>query len=163
MWKLDYDDVFDLLLSFPADENGFMNDAWDIDRRKVPEYLDSLHDMSRGVGLRDGYVPMTKYALVNDAGELVGIFNIRHRLTKQLRNGAGHIGYGIAPAYRNRGYATEGLRLCLDKAKDIISEDVVLMSALKSNSASLAVQMKNGARIDHEDEQDYFTTIPLPD
>ena len=39
------------------------------------------------VGLPDGWVPATKYILVNDEGDYVGIFNLRHRLTDFLRNG----------------------------------------------------------------------------
>ena len=63
-------------------------------------------------------MPVTKYILVNDQGEYVGIFNLRHELNDALMEGAGHIGYGIAPEWRGRGYATEGLRLLLIKARD---------------------------------------------
>ena len=55
-----------------------------------------MRDESLGVGLPDGWVPATKYILVNDEGDYVGIFNLRHRLTDFLRNGPGHIGYGVA-------------------------------------------------------------------
>ena len=47
--------------------------------------------------------------LENDEGDYVGIVNLRHCLNEALRQGAGHIGYGIRPEYRGRGYATAAL------------------------------------------------------
>ncbi|MCI1636580.1 MAG: GNAT family N-acetyltransferase [Bifidobacterium crudilactis] len=161
MWRLDADKVFDLVSSFPQDENGFENDAWDIHREGIPRYLHTLEDIAHGKVLHKGWVPATKFALLDDDDNAVGIFNLRHRLNTQLRNGAGHIGYGIARAYRGRGYASRGLHLCLLKAKTLIDEDEVYMSVLKTNHASLAAQLKNGARIDHENELEYFTRITL--
>lgn len=114
-----------------------------------------------GIGLPDGYVPATKYVLINDEGSYVGIFNIRHRLNDGLREGAGHIGYAISGEYRARGYATAGLRLCLERARTLIDEDEAYLSVLKSNTASLKVQKRCGARIDHENESEYFTRIRL--
>ena len=96
-------------------------------------------------------MPATKYILlVNDEGDYVGIFNLRHRLTDFLRNGPGHIGYGIAREYRGHGYATAGLKLTLAKARELGIEEAYL-SVHKTNPASLAVQQHCGARIDHED------------
>ena len=37
-----------------------------------------------------------------------------------LRKGAGHIGYGILPEYRGKGYAKKGLVLAIEKCKEII-------------------------------------------
>ena len=75
-------------------------------------------------------MPDTVYILENEDGEYVGIFNFRHCLNDFLRNGPGHIGYGIGPKYH------------------------------KDNPASLRVQMKNGAYIHGETEQEYLTRIP---
>ncbi|MCI2148002.1 GNAT family N-acetyltransferase [Bifidobacterium crudilactis] len=161
MWRLDADKVFDLVSSFPQDENGFENDAWNMQREDIPRYLHTLEDIAHGKVLHKGWVPATKFVLLDDDDNAVGIFNLRHRLNAHLRSGAGHIGYGIARAYRGRGYASKGLHLCLLKAKTLIDENEVYMSVLKTNRASLAVQLKNGARIDHEDELEYFTRITL--
>ena len=35
------------------------------------------------------------------------------------------------------------------------------MNARKDNPASLKVQLRNGARVDHESGEEYFTRIPL--
>ena len=60
------------------------------------------------MNLPEGFVPDTVYLLETE-GEYVGIFNLRHRLTEGLIHGAGHIGYGISPKYRGKGYAAKGL------------------------------------------------------
>ena len=89
-----------------------------MDKAAFGEYVHDLENEAAGIGLKSGWVPATKYILVNDQGEYVGIVNLRHELNDALMEGAGHIGYGIAPEWRGRGYATEGLRLLLIKARD---------------------------------------------
>ena len=92
----------------------------------------------------------------------MGIVNLRHCLNEALRQGAGHIGYGIRPEYRGRGYATAALALALEEARKIVPEEEIYLSVHKDNPASLKVQLRNGARVDHEDDREYYTRIPLP-
>jgi predicted acetyltransferase len=44
---------------------------------------------------------------------LVGRVSIRHELNAFLADVGGHIGYGVRPRYRGRGFATEILRQAL--------------------------------------------------
>ena len=90
-----------------------------------------------------------------------GLFRVRHYLNDALRSGGGHIGYGIRDQYRGRGYATKGLALTIEKARDLVAEDELYLSVHKDNPASLRVQEKNGAYIHHSDEKEYYTRIPL--
>lgn len=112
------------------------------------------------MNLPEGFVPDTVYLLETE-GEYVGIFNLRHRLTEGLIHGAGHIGYGISPKYRGKGYAAKGLEMLLEIARKIVPEEEIYLSVHKDNLASLNVQKKNGAYIYHENEAEYFTRIPL--
>ena len=86
-WLADQERAFDLFAKFPAEETGFENPAAGMNRERFAAYVRGLRDESLGVGLPDGWVPATKYILVNDEGDYVGIFNLRHRLTDFLRNG----------------------------------------------------------------------------
>ncbi|MBW3082460.1 GNAT family N-acetyltransferase [Bifidobacterium phasiani] len=158
-WNANPERAYALFGAFPANEHGFVNDAYGMDRDEFARYLRRTEDMHAGRDLPPGYAPATKYILVNDEGEYVGIVNLRHRLNDALREGAGHIGYGIAPAYRGHGYATEGLRLALAIARDVHGIDEAYLSVDKDNPASLAVQRHCGARIDHENDTEYFTRI----
>ena len=75
-WLADPERAFDLFAKFPAEETGFENPAAGMDREQFAAYVRGLRDESLGVGLSDGWVPATKYILVNDEGDYVGIFNL---------------------------------------------------------------------------------------
>lgn len=160
LWEVDQKKAYDLQMSFPEDENGFTNPAFGKTVEKFAQYVEDKHAHSQGLCLPEGFVPDTVYVLENDEGDYVGIINLRHFLNDALRNGAGHIGYGIRQENRGRGYATAGLALALEEARKIVPEDEIYLSVHKDNPASLRVQLKNGARIHHEDEEEYFTRIP---
>jgi ubiquinone/menaquinone biosynthesis C-methylase UbiE len=64
----------------------------------------------------------------------------------------------VSQKYRGKGYATKGLELTLEKARQMCIHEVY-MSVNKDNPASLRVQLKNGAYIHHENEKEYFTRI----
>ena len=108
----------------------------------------------------NAFLVFSDYILINNKDEYVGLFKFRHTLNDTLRNGSGHIGYGISSRYRGKGYATQGLKLCLSIAKSM-NIDELYLSCNKSNPASLKVQQNNGAYIHHESDSQYFTRIPL--
>lgn len=108
------------------------------------------------------WVPSKTYFLVRESDEkIVGMINIRLSLNDYLKDGAGHIGYGIRKSKQGMGYATKGLKMLIELAKKIIPENEIYLSVHKDNLASLKVQQKNGAYIDHEDEEEYYTRIKL--
>ena len=159
-WQ-DADAIYQVLKELPADENGFMNPYYGIDKETfMHETMPKLIDTANSINLKPGYVPQTYYFLWED-NHIVGIYKLRHYLNENLRNGSGHIGYGILPAYRNQGYAKKGLALLLDIAKDVIREDEIYMASHKDNPASLHVQLANGAYIHHDDEEEVYTRLPI--
>lgn len=160
LWETDLKKAYELFQTFPQDENGFMNVAYGMEFDEFEILVKKCKDASLGIGLPEGYVPDTKYVL-EDYGNYVGIFNFRHFLTEGLRNGAGHIGYGISKYHRQKGYATKGLGMLISMVKDQIPEDEIYMSVHKSNIASLKAQLANGAYIHHEDEKEYYTRIKI--
>lgn len=81
--------------------------------------VQSLLDAEKGIGLQPGWVPDSTYWLINEEFRILGVVNIRHALTEHLMNCGGHIGYGIRPSERKKGYATELLRLSLEKTKEL--------------------------------------------
>ena len=114
---------------------------------------------AKGIGLPEGFVPATTLFLWNDT-EIVGLFRIRHYLNETLRSGAGHIGYFISKEHRGKGYATQGLRLTLRYAENIVPEAEYYLRVNKENPASLRVMLKNDGRIVGETEDKILVRIP---
>ncbi|MDO4312770.1 MAG: GNAT family N-acetyltransferase [Eubacteriales bacterium] len=160
LWEADLKKAYELQCSFEENEHGFVNSAYGYTYSQFIYYVEKCRAYSMGADLPEGYVPCTVFVLADDEGQYVGIFNLRHCLNDFLANGPGHIGYGISPDFRKRGYATKGLALVLQEAKNM-GIDEVYLSVHKDNTGSLKVQQKNGAVIHHEGDREYYTRIKL--
>ena len=157
----DWQKEYEAISQIPKDENGFENQYYDKTEEEFKEQvIPELINHSKGIDLQDGYVPDTYYFLWDD-DKIVGLFKIRHYLNDFLANGPGHVGYSILPEFRRKGYATKGLKLAIDKCKEIIPEDEIYLSVYKDNLGSLKVQQNNGAYIVGETEDEYLTRIRI--
>lgn len=108
-----------------------------------PAFLARLAACARGEGVPDGFVPHSTYWLVRDDEEVVGVSNLRHRLTDALRIEGGHIGYGVRPTARRLGFATQLLRHTLARARELgIAE--ALLTCARTNEASIRTILNNG-------------------
>ncbi len=79
----------------------------------------TLLESEKGIKLPAGWVPDSTYWLVSDDKKVLGAVNIRHSLTEKLLHTGGHIGYGIRPSERKKGYATQLFALSLEKTKSL--------------------------------------------
>ena len=77
------------------------------------DWLAKVATDRQGVDLAPGRVPAT-FLFAEVDGEIVGRTHLRHELTEALREEGGHVGYGVRPQFRRRGYATAILRQSLD-------------------------------------------------
>ena len=75
--------------------------------------------------------------------------NIRHYLNEALLKEGGHIGDGIRPSERRKGYATEMIRLALIECRKL-GIDRVLMTCEKNNIGSAKSILKNGGVLENE-------------
>jgi predicted acetyltransferase len=117
------------------------------DPAKFDDMIQSLHDAEIGENLPAGWVPDSTYWLMTDHNRLAGVVNIRHSLTEKLLNIGGHIGYGIRPSERRKGYATKLLSLSLQKTKELgIKKTLVVCD--KWNEASKRTILNNGGKPD---------------
>ena len=147
------------ITEMPAEENGLENSHHGISCEEyVEKALPKIISYEDPVNMPDWFVPETIYYLWEE-DTIVGEFRIRHHLTEALRNGAGHIGYSIRKELRGRGYGTAGLKLALEKAGEIVSEDEIYFRLNKDNKASQRVLEKNGAYVTGEDDKHLFMRI----
>lgn len=162
--KINYEDIdkeYEAIIKIPYNENGFENKYYNVSKEEFKnEVIPKLLNNSKGIGLPEGYVPDTYFFLWNNHN-IVGLFKIRHYLNDFLKQGPGHIGYTILKDYRGNGYATKGLKLAVEECKKIIKEDEIYLSSHKNNPASLKVQIKCGAYLCGENEDEYLTRIRL--
>ncbi len=114
----------------------------------------------------DGRVPDSVFFLLDqDRDRLLGAVNIRHYLNDSLLKEGGHIGDGIRPSERRKGYGTELVRLALIECRKL-GIDRVLMTCDKDNEASAKTIIRNGGVLENEFvnsdgglEQRYWITL----
>ena len=109
-------------------------------------YLDNLETKEP----TNGFVPDSVFFLLDEErNRLLGAVNIRHHLNEHLLNYGGHIGDGVRPSERRKGYATEIIRLALLKCKEL-GIDRVLICCNKTNIGSAKSIMNNGGVLEDE-------------
>ena len=107
------------------------------------QYVQWLLDQSTEDANRPAhFVPSTTRWLV-DGDEYLGRLGIRHRLTPDLFERGGHIGYDVRASARRRGYATQMLRDALPIAY-ALGIDPALVTCDTTNIASRKVIEHNG-------------------
>ena len=147
----------------PEDENGFLNPFYyESEDSFYKVIIPRLINYSNRINLAPLKVPETYFFLWDD-NKIVGLFKVRHYLDENLVISGGHVSYGILKEYRNMGYATTGLKLVIEKCKNIIREDEIYMSLHKNNFYSLKVMLNCGAYVYDETKDEYLTKIKLFD
>jgi predicted acetyltransferase len=124
------------------------------------EWLIKIIDMHEGVNIPAGQVAASTYfAVKKEDNKLIGTINIRHALNEKLAMYGGHIGYGIRPSERKKGYATEMLRQGINKCKELGINDI-LITCNNDNLGSIKTIINNGGKFQDEvfDPSDNKTT-----
>ncbi|MDC4163119.1 GNAT family N-acetyltransferase [Mycoplasma bradburyae] len=113
-------------------------------------YLDHLDNKDDS----NGMVADSTFFLYDEINnKALGAINIRHYLNDYLLNYGGHIGYGIRPSERQKGYATKILQLGLIKCKEL-NLDKILLVCDKNNIGSVKTIKNNHGILENEILQD---------
>lgn len=146
-----YTQLADMIDEWRLDQeiNNTNRSPWAIfknDYHNFDHYLENLEFIEA----KDGKVPDSVFFLLDlDRNILLGAVNIRHYLNEYLLKFGGHIGDGIRPSERGKGYGTEIVRLALIECKKL-GIDKVLMVCNKTNTASAKTIIKNGGILENE-------------
>ena len=81
--------------------------------------------------------------------QILGMINFRHYLNDYLAEYGGHIGYGVCPIERRKGYAKIMLMLCLEKCR-ARGLDKILITCDESNEASRRTILSCGGKFERK-------------
>ena len=94
----------------------------------------------------------TLFCFDRDRNIFVGAANIRHYLNDKLLKTDGHIGHGVRPSERKKGYAAAMIGLALDECKRL-GINKVLICCDKDNIDSAKSIIDNGGVLENEVEE----------
>ncbi len=87
----------------------------------------------------------TYFVVREDDNKIVGMINVRYNISdKRLKEGASHIGYGIRPTERKKGYAKMALYLGLIEEKKLGEEKVLLVCDVNNIGSNKAILSMGG-------------------
>lgn len=107
---------------------GLKYDDWliNIEKRKDEEYAKNMNKC-----------PGKTFFLIRTTdNKILGMISIRYNLTKEMLEWGGHIGYGIRPTERRKGYNKINLYLGLIEAKEKFKLDKVMLDCSADNIGS---------------------------
>ena len=124
------------------------------------DWIDDLEKNKYEENLPELYSPHTLYLAINDNNKIVGAIGIRWKQVPVLMTFGGLIGYSIRPSQRGKGYASEMLKLALDKFKNTNIENI-LITCKDFNIASKKVIERNGGIFEniHSNDDDGYTYL----
>lgn len=115
------------------------------------EWLQMLNNQENIETCPKGSVPSNTYLAVRSSdNRIVGIIDLRHHINHPILSvWGGHMGYSVRPSEREKGYATEILRLNLQNCRDRGMEKV-LITCDCHNTASEKTILANGGIFEKE-------------
>jgi len=113
-------------------------------------WLERSRGISSGKSIPDNWVQAATYFLIRKSnGKILGALDLRHKLNEELLRHGGHIGYGVAPSERKKGYASLMLQKALKICKDL-DINKALITCDKENIGSAKTIMKHGGVLENE-------------
>lgn len=116
------------------------------------EWLNFLKEHSSFETIKDNRTVNSNFLGIRKSdNKVVGMIDIRHELTNDfLRNYAGHIGYGVRPTERRKGYATQMLTQALEFCKDVLKLEKIMITCDKENIGSRKTIINAGGELERE-------------
>jgi predicted acetyltransferase len=120
----------------------------DYDHGDFPALLRRLANLANGTDVPEGFVPSSTFWLV-DGSELIGVSNLRHYLNDRIREHGGHIGLGIRPSYRGKGFGKVLLARTIVEARARGIGDIHI-HCLRGHTASTRLILGSGGILSSE-------------
>ena len=118
-------------LTFFEEYNDMMEEWVDSHTQIAPWFLDkpiaTIEEFAELIRLLDNcehgivdkrFATTSSYFVIDENGKLIGATSLRHYLTVEGYQTWGHIGYGVRPGERRKGYAVQMLKMMLELAQE---------------------------------------------
>jgi predicted acetyltransferase len=129
----------------------YMNEQISVGGKLLKELLASLDTLiekiNNDASIGDEVWGKSLNYLALDNNKLIGFLSIRYDLPQSLVDIYGHIGYGVRPTERRKGYAKEMLKSALPFCREINLENV-LITCIDDNIGSEKTIIANGGIYD---------------
>lgn len=121
----------------------------ELEKRQNIDYLNQINKC-----------PSRTYFIVRESdNKIVGMINIRYNIsTEKLGNGWSHIGYGIRPTERRKGYAKIALYLGLLEEQKL-GEERILLDCTVDNIGSNKTILSLGGELEKTEFDEYDNTM----
>lgn len=107
------------------------------------KYLETLFKAERGVDIDPKKVASSMlYAFVD--GEIVGRLSVRHTLNDWLARRGGHIGYSVAPKFRNKSYGKEILKQGLEYCRSLKMSELLITCSCDNLASRKLIEANQG-------------------
>ncbi len=118
------------------------------------EWLKLTDENSRADTVHSDWVVAGTFFVIRESDKkIIGMADIRHYLNDFLASFGGHIGYGVRPTERKKGYAAKILGMALEYAKTVGIKEAML-ACYEDNIPSKKTVLKNGGRLERTFESD---------
>ena len=139
-----------------------VRDFENLGKMNFQQWLNDLENNKYEENLPKDYSTHTFYLIENDDDRIVGAIGLRWKEVPVLMKYGGFIGYSIRPTERGKGYATEMLKLGLQKFKEMDHKrERILITCKDFNIPSKKVIEKNNGIYENSyyNEDDGFTYL----
>ncbi len=107
----------------------------ELEKRQDEEYVKKIHCCPS----------KTFFVVRKNDNRIVGMVHVRYHISEELlKSGASHIGYGIRPTERGKGYAKIALYLSLLEEQKLGEEEVLLECTVKNVPSNKTIQALRG-------------------
>ena len=142
------DQLFDMMDEWMKD-NKANYVPWAIFKNDYHDFDHYLEELDIKVPTEGKVIDDTFFALHLEKNIFIGAVNIRHTLNDKLLFNGGHIGDGIRPSERNKGYGTEMIKLALTECQKLGIKNVLMVCDKDNVSSSKTIQ-NNGGILENE-------------
>lgn len=144
--------VLEMIAEFEKYKSAHDGGFWSNEDFDYSDWLQQNFDKEVGLNLPQNRVPSIQFVSFDDSGKALGFLSLRLRLTDQLLEAGGHIGYSVRPSQRGQGIAKAMLKEAIKIARGKNIQEI-LVTCHDNNPASRAVILANFGKLEDSRNQ----------